>query len=122
MEPEITIYAIGSKMVEKDVHKALEQVPDFTKVVSEGPDRSIVSGAIKALSFVAKFVNPSPKMADGLIDLANTMIKSRAEKNKGATMKVKVGGTVLEVTNANRDQLIDLLDKAKEISQAANKL
>lgn len=115
MSSRITIVAEGEGLAESDVRSVLEEIPNLTRLMSEGPDRSIVAGVAAALSFVAEFSGPAAKLADYLI-------QRRRRRLSGATLKVKLGDMEVTVTNAERSQLIELLDKAKELSEAASGL
>ncbi|MCE8423243.1 MAG: hypothetical protein J5U19_10950 [Candidatus Methanoperedens sp.] len=112
MNPKINIIVEGAE--ENTVESALRGIPQLSlKKTSES--RGVAQDAAKALTLVVEFIGGSAKFADALQEqLTNQMA--------GATMKVQVGSTIIEVTNANRSQVADLLEKAIKGARDADNL
>ena len=110
--PKITIIAEGAGVNSTEVEQALTSLPDV-KVKSQGTQRGI--GVVSALKWTLEFFGSSGKLAEGLGKAADNL-------TSGATLKVQVGSTIIEINNANRGQIPTLLDKAVQAAQAAGKL
>lgn len=110
MSPRITIIAKGDALDEKQAQAALNEIPELTlQPVSES--RGMISGAGKALTLVGEFLGSSGKIADSLIEMVGARMS-------GSTVEVKIGDTVVKVTGANRDQIIELLNLSAKIATA----
>ncbi len=114
MNPSITIIASGQNLNESQIGSALGAIPEL-KLQTGGPERGVVTGAVKAVKWVAEFVGGSNKLADFLIGQA-----TKAEP--GASIKIQVEGRVVEVNNVNRAQVIAVLDRAAEIAAKQGQL
>ena len=67
-------------------------------------------GVGSALSWVVSAASLPSKVASRLVDGAAT-------KLVGSTVKVQVGDRVVEVTNLNRNEVREMLDRAAEIAE-----
>ena len=114
MNPEITIIIEGGSLDESQVQAALESIPEM-QVTPVGPGRGPVSGLIKAFEFAAEFGGVTSKVADALIGQAQNQLA-------GASVKVKIGEIEVEVGNLKRGQIMEVLDKAAEISRLSSGL
>lgn len=116
MNPRITIVSEG--VDESKVKSALESIPDM-KLRKLGQDKGLVENAGKAIKFVAEFAGGPTAVADLLLKQAakittNAMTPAKVMvkiSNKDGTEKV------VEVTNVNRSQVIDVLNAAKEMTK-----
>ena len=111
MNPRITIISEGIE--EPTIQSSLEAIPDL-KLKKIRPDRGLVESSDKAMKFVAEFIGGSTIVADFLLKQVTNVTKNMIAPCK---VMVKIGETVVEVENANRSQLIEILDKAKEIAE-----
>lgn len=112
MNPKINIIVEAAE--ENAVKSALKDIPQISlKKTSES--RGFASGTVKALTLVAEFVGGSAKVADALLEQTTSQLA-------GATVKVQYGNVMIEVTNANRSQVVGILDKAVQAAKEANNL
>lgn len=112
MNPKVNIIVEGAE--ENAVISALEDIPQISfRKTSES--RGLASGAVKALTLVAEFVGGSAKVTDALLEQTTSQLA-------GATVKVQYGNVMIEVTNANRSQVVGILDKAVQAAKEANNL
>jgi hypothetical protein len=114
MNPKITIIATGEKLEESKVQSAFEAVPDL-KLTKVGQDRGLAQGAKKVFTWIAEFVGGSAKVTDALIEQASKQFA-------GAMVKVKVGSMEVEINNANRSQILELLDRAAQMAKETENL
>ena len=112
MNPKINI--IVEEAEEMTVQSALETIPEL-KLEKIGESRGLALGATKALTFVAEFIGDSAKVTDALLEQATSQLA-------GGSFKVQYCGIIIEVTNVNRSQLADLLDKAIQGAKEVNQL
>ena len=111
ISPKITVIAEGPHIDGSVVESALAQLPDV-KVRSQGTQRGVVGTALK---WTLEFLGGSGKLAEGLVKTADNL-------TSGATLKLQVGEIIIEINNANRGQIPELLDKAVLAAQSATKL
>jgi len=109
MDPTVTILVEGDSV---DAVAAQNALAAAGSAVSVGSSRGVVQHALK---WIFKFTGDVGKVGDKLIDQATKQLS-------GATVKVQVGTTTIEVTNANRSQLIDVLKQAQSIARQAGDL
>jgi dTDP-glucose pyrophosphorylase len=112
MNPEINIIVEGAE--EKTIISALGKIPQIS-LKKNVKKRGLVQGAAKALTLVAEFIGGSAKAADALLEQATSQLA-------GATVKVQHGSLIIEVTNANRSQVTDLLERAVEAARKADNM
>jgi hypothetical protein len=112
INPKIIIIAEGSGVDGAAIEKVLGGLPDV-KVRSQGAQRGI--GLVGILKWTVEFFGNSGKLAEGLGKAAENL-------TAGASLKVQVGLTIVEINNANRGEIPALLDKAVQAAQAASKL
>ena len=111
INPKVTIIAEGASVDAAAVERELTKLPDV-KVRSIGSQRGMIGDALK---WTLEFVGGSGKLAEGLG-------KAAANLTAGASLKVQVGATIITVDGASRSKIPELLDKALQAAQAANKL
>ena len=111
MDPNVTIIVEGDDLDLGEKKGDLESVGARIKPVDAS--RGVISAAGKALSWILEFTGGAGAVADKLISLAGS---------NTATVKVQIGTTVVEVTDARRSDVIALLEKAGEIARGANEL
>ncbi len=104
MNPSIILVSEG--VDEPIIRSALGVIPNI-KLKKIGQGRGLVDDAVK---FVVEFIGESTTLADYLLEQVT-------KQAAGASVKVKINDIVIEVNNANRSQLIEVLDKAKEIAE-----
>ena len=112
MNPKITIITEGVK--ESKVESVLNAISDI-KLKKIGQDRGLAVGAVNVVKYVAEFIGGSTKVAD-------TLLEQTTRQLAGASIRIKFGDVEVEVTNANRSQLVELLDKASEMSKMSSNL
>ncbi|MFZ3168610.1 MAG: hypothetical protein WA130_13420 [Candidatus Methanoperedens sp.] len=112
MNPKINIIVEGAEG--NTVESALRGIPQLSlKKTSES--RGLAQGATKALTLIAEFIGGSAKVTDALMEQATSQLA-------GATVKVQYGTVIIEVTNANRSQLMALMEKAIKGARDADNL
>jgi hypothetical protein len=114
MNPQITIIATGDNLDRQRIESVLGAIPELTLQL-EGPERGYLTGAVKAVKWVAEYLGKSGKVADLLIQQATKELA-------GASIKIQFDGKVIEVNNLNRSQIIEVLDRAAAITQKQNSL
>ncbi len=112
MNPEIKIIVEGAE--EKTIKSALGKIPQIS-LKKTSKRRGLAQGTEMALTLVAEFIGGSAKLADALLEQATSQLA-------GATVKVQYGNLNIEVTNANRSQVADLLEKAVKAAREADNL
>jgi len=110
MDPTVTILVEGVNVDAVAAQKALAAAG--SEVAPIGTSRGAVQDALK---WIFKFTGDVGKVGDKLIDQATKQLA-------GATVKVQIGTATIEVTNANRSQLIDVLKQAQAIARQAGDL
>jgi hypothetical protein len=102
MNPEIKLIVEGAE--ENNIKSALRKIPQLSlkKTIKE---RGLAQEAVEALTLIADFIGSSVKVTDALLEQVTGQLA-------GATVKVQYGNVVIEVTNANRSQVVDLLERA----------
>lgn len=110
MNPQFTIIVTGTDLDETKIVSVLETNQDLT-VKKEGPDKGFVDGALKVIKWIADFAGSTEKIADALMNLKNAK-----QGNDGASIKVQVGTTIIELGNVDRAEVVKLLNQAKKIA------
>ena len=114
MNPRITIIAEGEEADESNIHTALDSINDLT-LTRVGQDRSLSQGVTKVITWVGEFIGSSAQMADALVEQVTKQLA-------GAAIKVKVGDIEIEISNANRSQIKDLLEQAIQVAKEGSNL
>lgn len=113
MNAKITLLVEGEDVDRDAATQALEEVAAEAHPVGE--TRGIGTAAQKALKWILEFTGGSAEVADALIGQATKQFA-------GATVKLQVGDTMVEVSNVNRSQVIDALEHAAEAARRAASL
>jgi hypothetical protein len=115
MNGKITIIAQGETVREAAVQEALGSIEDL-KLTRVGPSRgSPLEGAAKVVTWICEFVGSTTKLADALLEQTTKQLA-------GATIKVQYGPNAIEITNANRSQLVELLEQVRQMSKETEDL
>lgn len=109
MNPQITLIVSGKNFDADRFESAFAAVPEI-KLQPCAQERGVVSGAAKAVKWVAEFIGSSGKVADLLIDQATKELA-------GATIEIQVAGISVKLGNVNRSQIIAVLDHAVAIAR-----
>ena len=112
MKQTLAIIVKGANLTDGKLASAVESIPGLELRRSEL--RGVGPAAAAVLKWVGNVLAGSGKIADFLIQEA---MKHAA----GASIEVQVGTTVVKVSNANRDQIMALLDKAVETAKGETK-
>ncbi len=112
MNPKINIIVEGED--EATVKSAFEDMPELS-ITKTSESRGLVSGASKAVNLIAELVGVPGRVTDAILEKA-------LEPLAGASIKVQYGDTIIEVTNANRSQVTDLLETVINAANEASKL
>jgi len=102
MNPEIKIIVEGAE--ENTIRSALGKIPQIS-LKRTSKKRGLAQEAVEVLTLVAEFIGDSAKVTDILLEKVTSQLA-------GASVKVQYGSMVIEVTNANRSQVSDLLERA----------
>jgi hypothetical protein len=107
MENHVAIIVKGAQDA-TSLETGLNAIPGLTLKKEEV--RGVVTGALKVAKWIAKLVGDTDKIADALIGEAT-------KHAVGASIELQCGATVIKISNANRSEIIALLDKAAEIAR-----
>jgi len=114
MNPKITIVAEGEDIDEAATQSILETISELT-IRKVGQERGVIDAAGKAIMWVAEIAGGTSKIVDALLKVAENQLA-------GTSLKVKYGNTEIEISNMKRSQLMQALDKAQQVAQAAANL
>ena len=117
MKPKVQIMIEREQWSEEEklrASQALASVKELS-VTPLGEEMGLKEVGAKALEFVGELLGSSSKLVDSFIELLTSELA-------GATIKLKVGTIELEITNANRSQLIELLGMAVKRAEELSKL
>ncbi len=112
MNPKIKIIVEGAE--EKTIKSALGKIPQIS-LKKTSKRRGLEQGPVKVLTMVAELIGGSAKVTDALLELVTSHLA-------GASVKVEYGGLIIEVTNANRSQVTDLLERAIKAAREVDNL
>ena len=101
---EITLMLDNAEIEATQVEQAIGSI-EGVELEKTGEERSLGQGVQKAVQWIMKLVGSSAEIADKLIEQATKELA-------GANLKIKFGPTEIEVTNANRSQIKDILELA----------
>ena len=114
MNPRITIIAQGEEVDESNIQNALDSIEDLN-LTRVGQERSLPQGITKAITWIGEFIGSSAQIADALVEQVTKQLA-------GAAIKVKVGDIEIEISNANRSQIKDLLEQAIQVAKERSSL
>ncbi len=113
MNPKITLIVESEQIDEATVEKALGTAG--SRIERVGETRSVGSAATKAFKWILEFTGDAAKAGDKLIEQATKELA-------GAAVKIQIDSTVIEVSNVNRSQVIEVMEKAQQVAQQAKSL
>lgn len=110
MDSKIALIVTGENVDDAAFQSALKSIPGLE--LQREQQRGIVTGALKVAKWLAKFVGESDKLADALIGEAT-------KHAVGASIELQYGTTIVKISNANRSEIVALLDKAAAIAKGS---
>lgn len=113
MDASVTIIVEAEAMDPAAAETALSQVG--TRLRRVGESRSVGSSAKKAFKWILDFTGDTAKAGEALIEQATRELA-------GATVKIQAGNVLVEVTNVNRSQILDVMAAAAATANDAHAL
>jgi hypothetical protein len=107
VKPSVTIVVEPKGVQPATVENALKSTGG--EVTPIGASRGVGGDVLK---WVLKFTGDAGKLGEALVQQATKQLA-------GATVKIQLGQTIVEVSNANRSQVLAILKQASDLASAS---
>ena len=110
MDAKFSIIADSVTVNADRMQSALDDIEDIN--AQQVGERMGIGGVINALEWIVQFAGNIPEIADRIIGAVESQLA-------GASIKLKFGNMEVEISNASRGQIIEILQTAQQMAQPA---